>query len=62
MDRAIAMLTTLQSKQAKEKYLKDNFDNSFIDKLRLKVPMMLEADKKNGKGGAGAEDNMINDN
>ena len=40
--------------------MKDNFDNSFIDKVRHKVPMLLENDKKKGRGGS-PEDNMVTD-
>lgn len=45
MDDAIRIITTLVSKAAKERYLKENFDKVFIEKLRAKVPMLLENDK-----------------
>ncbi len=45
MDEAIRVITTMSSKAAKEKYLRENFDKTFIEKLRAKVPMLLENDK-----------------
>ncbi|CDW87200.1 UNKNOWN [Stylonychia lemnae] len=52
MDEAIIVIMNLNSKSAKEKYLKDNFDQNFIDKLKAKVPLILESEfrgKKRGK-------------
>jgi len=45
IEEAVRQMTNLNSKAAKEKYLKDNFDQSFIDKIKSKVPKILEDDK-----------------
>jgi hypothetical protein len=49
------MIMTLTSKTAKEKYLKDNFDSGFIEKLKSKVPMLLESDKKGKRSDDGGD-------
>ena len=45
IEDAVRQMTSLNSKAAKEKYLKDNFDQSFIEKIKTKVPAILEDDK-----------------
>jgi hypothetical protein len=52
IEEAVQSLITMTSKAAKERYLKDNFEPPFIDKLRKKVPMLLEgnSDKKKDDG------------
>ena len=42
MDEAIKVIMNLNSKAAKEKYLKETFDRPFIEKLHAKVPLLLE--------------------
>lgn len=57
MENAIQMLTTLTTKIAKEKYLNDNFDQTFIEKLYKKVPQLLEDTKTDKKKGKNANNN-----
>ncbi len=58
MEDAIKVITTINSKAAKEKYLKDNFDKVFIAKLEQKVPMLLENESKM-KRSIYADDNLL---
>ena len=57
MDEAIKVIMNLNSKGAKEKYLKDNFDQPFIDKLKAKVPLILESEFRGKKRGKSSDNN-----
>jgi hypothetical protein len=60
MEEAIRVITTIASKGAKEKYLKENFDKAFIDKLKEKVPTLLENNKSKAFLGAPSKDSVDN--
>ena len=45
LENALAQLTHLQSTKARERFLKNKgFDQSFIQKIKQKLPMLLEPD------------------
>ena len=46
MESAIYQLSMIESTAAKEKYLKNNFDQEFIDKLKKKVPALLQSEQE----------------
>ena len=53
LENAVAKLVHIQTTKGREKYLRDhNFDQAFIQKIKTKLPMLLE-DKKAKKTNEG---------
>lgn len=60
LDNAVAKLLHLQSPKARERYLRErNFDQTFVSKIKSKLPMLLDSSFGGGKKKGDEEDGAV---